>query len=133
MSFPVQHMTISEYACKCCGALPPDLYSAGDIALPYRILFDNWEIIRNEYGQKIPINSGFRCPAHNKAVGGEHGSVHLFGLALDLGVDGPALAEVAKRECPDLRIGSYDNFIHIDVGYLIHPRITPKWRRGARW
>jgi hypothetical protein len=133
MSFPVEYMTLEEYACKCCGALPPDLYSAGDIALPYRILFDNWEIVRGVYGRPISINSAHRCPKWNEAVGGEQGSVHMFGLALDLGGDARELFEIANRECPDLRIGSYDNFIHIDVGYLIHPRLTPKWRRGARW
>jgi hypothetical protein len=60
----------------------------------------------------------------------------MFGLALDLGcgeenVD--ELAEIIDREVPDLRVGKYKNFIHIDVGYYIYPRATRAWRKGARW
>jgi hypothetical protein len=30
------------------------------------------------------IDSGFRCPAHNLAVGGNPNSAHLLGLAADI-------------------------------------------------
>lgn len=40
--------------------------------------------IRNVYGKAIHINSGFRCEALNKAVGGAKNSQHLTGEAADL-------------------------------------------------
>lgn len=42
------------------------------------------EIIRRKFGKPIIVNSGFRCPALNKAVGGVPNSDHLFGSAVDI-------------------------------------------------
>lgn len=40
--------------------------------------------LREAYGKPIRVNSGFRCPALNKAVGGSSTSAHLQGYAADL-------------------------------------------------
>lgn len=40
--------------------------------------------IRDELGSAVYINSGFRCPAVNKAVGGANNSAHLYGRAADI-------------------------------------------------
>lgn len=40
--------------------------------------------IRQRYGSPIRINSGYRCPELNKAVGGKPNSQHLKGEAVDL-------------------------------------------------
>lgn len=40
--------------------------------------------VRVVYGAPIRINSGYRCPSLNKAVGGVSNSQHLKGLAADL-------------------------------------------------
>lgn len=40
--------------------------------------------IREQYGKKIYINSGYRCPKVNKLVGGVPNSYHVLGLAVDL-------------------------------------------------
>jgi hypothetical protein len=34
-------------------------------------------------GTKIRVNSGYRSPAHNKAVGGASNSNHMYGRAMD--------------------------------------------------
>lgn len=39
---------------------------------------------REWYGKPIHINSGYRCKALNKAVGGATNSNHLYGYAVDL-------------------------------------------------
>lgn len=73
---------------------------------------------RLRYGGKMRINSGFRCPEHNKAVGGVEHSAHLSGEAADIGFDsGPdmwcglqALLHAGFR-----RIGIGKRFIHVDV------------------
>ena len=40
--------------------------------------------LREWYGNPIYVNSGYRCPALNKAVGGVDNSYHLDGCAADL-------------------------------------------------
>lgn len=40
--------------------------------------------LREAYGQPIYVNSGYRCPALNAAVGGVNGSQHLLGEAADV-------------------------------------------------
>jgi hypothetical protein len=40
--------------------------------------------LRALYGMPIHVNSGYRCPAVNKAVGGAVTSRHLQGMAVDI-------------------------------------------------
>lgn len=40
--------------------------------------------LREWYGRPIFVNSGYRCEALNKAVGGVEGSYHLTGCAADI-------------------------------------------------
>ena len=42
--------------------------------------------LRNQYGKSISINSGYRSPATNKAIGGSKTSDHCFGNACDFTV-----------------------------------------------
>ena len=44
--------------------------------------------LRDKLGKPIHINSGYRCEALNKAVGGAVGSYHTLGMAVDIRVDG---------------------------------------------
>lgn len=133
-----EHINRAEYACKCCGKLPPSWKSAGGPDV-YGQFFLDFEEIRAEWGQPIIINSGYRCPEHNKAVGGEPLSVHLFGLALDVSPerreDLPKLYQVALDLRPELRLGYYSKqgFFHMDVGFNIDPIACKEWREGARW
>lgn len=40
--------------------------------------------VREEFGEPIYVNSGYRCKALNEAVGGSKNSYHMTGLAVDL-------------------------------------------------
>ena len=40
--------------------------------------------LREAYGKPITVNSGYRCPALNRAVGGAAASQHLTGEAADI-------------------------------------------------
>ena len=40
--------------------------------------------VRDTVEKAVVVNSGYRCDAHNKAVGGASGSKHKSGLAVDL-------------------------------------------------
>lgn len=49
------------------------------------LLIDNiLDPLREAYGKPIKVNSGFRCEALNKAVGGVSTSDHLKGFASDI-------------------------------------------------
>lgn len=58
----------------------PDAYSKHMLYHTARIL----ERVRNRCGFPLPINSGFRTPAVNKAVDGKKYSYHLQGRAVDI-------------------------------------------------
>ena len=134
-----EFITLAEYRCSCCGQLPPDLF-LHDIRNPYRDFFDTFDSIRDVWGKAIPISSGYRCKQHNHDIGGSPMSVHLFGLALDMDFADDDETERAHeqiiRDFPGLRVGKYidtGDFIHIDMGYEIHPRASHFWQKGARW
>lgn len=53
-------------------------------------LIDNiLDPLRERYGKPITVNSGYRCPELNKAVGGSKTSHHMKGLAADITVGSP--------------------------------------------
>ena len=45
--------------------------------------------LRRAWGKPILVNSGYRCPALNKAVGGKASSQHLRGEAADITTGSP--------------------------------------------
>jgi len=80
-----EYILQKEFRCRHCNRLPPDFYvdlSLGEVAVPYLVLFKNFKDIREEWNKPITL-TGYRCEKHNKEIGGEEVSVHMFGLALD--------------------------------------------------
>ena len=51
--------------------------------------------LRDHFGKPVRINSGYRSPALNDAIGGSKKSQHSKGEALDLEIDGVSNMEVA--------------------------------------
>ncbi len=50
-----------------------------------RALVDNvLDPVREKLGKPIKVNSGFRCPLHNRTIGGVGHSQHLYGEAADI-------------------------------------------------
>ena len=47
--------------------------------------------LRRAWGKPILVNSGYRCPALNKAVGGVSNSQHLYGEAADITTGSPEI------------------------------------------
>jgi zinc D-Ala-D-Ala carboxypeptidase len=137
------HISESEYRCHHCAALPPDFFPAQP-AECFRELFTAFEKIRAVWGRPIPITSGYRCIVHNAEVSdGSSLGAHIYGLALDLQCASSSevidLKNLAHAAWPGLRIGWRDylargiNIIHIDTAYLIFPRPTLNFIRGAQW
>lgn len=54
------------------------------------------EPVRLNFGQPVVVNSGFRSPALNRAIGGARGSQHVLGEAADIEIPGLANAQLAQ-------------------------------------
>ena len=75
--------------------------------------------VREKLGRSIMVNSGFRCPVHNRAVGGATGSQHVKGEAADVTlvqgsgcrVNDLAKAIVANGTWDQLIL--YPTFVHV--------------------
>ncbi len=83
----------------------------------HRDLLDRLQALRDALGRPVIINSGYRNPAHNAAVGGSPTSYHLRGMGADIRVPGispQALADAA-RQVGFRGIIAYATFVHVDV------------------
>ncbi len=74
-------------------------------------------------GKEIAIISGYRSPEYNEYLRqlGRHvaaGSLHMTGLAIDFAIDGIGMGELCKgaKLFAAGGVGSYPEFVHIDVG-----------------
>lgn len=102
----VKHFKLDEFRCKHCKKLKLDIN-----------LLLKLEELRTVTGPLI-INSGYRCPIHNKNVGGASSSQHLKGTAADLKATKMSSSNVynhADKIFSNGGVGKYNTFTHIDV------------------
>lgn len=85
-------------------------------------LADYLDTIREKLGKPILVNSGYRCPMLNKAVGGVVNSQHQKGLAADLVCSDMESLEKVLRETggfdqliKEHRKGSKSFWFHVSV------------------
>ena len=111
-----EHFYKSEFDSKDGAEMPPEvLDNIQDLA-------ENLELLRRFFNKPITINSGYRSPEHNKAVGGAKNSQHKLGQAADIVVkDTPPeiVADVIEGLIrlglmEDGGIGRYETFTHYD-------------------
>ena len=85
--------------------------------------------LRDRVGHPLRINSGYRCPELNRAVGGVPTSQHVKGEAADIAAeDSRELAKIV-RDTPEIwrevdQIILYSDFVHIS-----HRRGGPQRRQ----
>ena len=73
------------------------------------------QIMREMVGKPITLNDGYRCPIHNKEVGGVVNSQHVVGTATDIRIDGMSIPELYELCCGIFDgVGIYDTFVHCD-------------------
>lgn len=113
------HFTAEEFACKDGTPYPPAW-----VASRLQPLCIVLEAIRAELDHRpVTIVSGYRTPAHNRAVGGSRHSRHMEGDAADIrvaGVSAQRVHAVALRlhQAGTIRLGglgAYARFTHVDV------------------
>lgn len=83
-------------------------------------LVDVLERLRQLVSGPLIVNSAYRCPRHNKEVGGQPKSEHMLGLAADVRAFGMTAAQLEKiaLTIPEIHgLGRADcqKYIHIDV------------------
>lgn len=80
--------------------------------------------LREKYGKPIKVNSGYRCPNHNLAVGGATLSQHMKGEAADIAPVGlqvtayglkelERLVEIIKQNGKWDQMIVYPTFVHV--------------------
>ena len=111
------HSVWRRLSCRCCGQL---LYRENLTALVDNVL----DPVRERLGKAITVNSGYRCPKHNKAVGGVANSQHMTGEAADI-----VCADLPRLKALIIENGNYDQLI--DYGTFLHV----SYKRGGmnRW
>ncbi len=77
-------------------------------------LVETLQKLRNKYG-KLQITSGYRCPAHNKAVGGSTNSKHTKGQAADFYLDGFNNQSNRVNMVNELKKTKYYNYSYTNV------------------
>jgi len=97
-----------EIACRGTGRL---------MVVPHAL--DKLQALRDMIGRPMIVNSGYRSPQHNRAVGGAKNSLHMQGIAFDVRMDNhdPADYIAAARDVGFTAIGTYprQNFVHVDA------------------
>lgn len=112
-----QHFKVREFACR----------DGSQVVFIDDYLISILDILRNQTGKPVHINSGYRTPARNKAVGGSKYSYHMRGMAADIKIDGMTSKEIAdklNKIIPDeCGIIVYSTWVHVDTR-------TKKYRKG---
>jgi uncharacterized protein YcbK (DUF882 family) len=84
--------------------------------------------LRDRAGRPVQLNCGFRCPAHNKAVGGVSNSQHVLGIAADIEIVGLTPNQVADIADPMFNgMGRYSTFTHVDNRDLGQKGVKARW------
>jgi uncharacterized protein YcbK (DUF882 family) len=111
------NFTLSEFACNNGVAVPEHLIEN------VKVLATQLQILREELGVPIIINSGYRTADYNKSVGGKKNSFHLRAMAADIRTahhTPKELAAIIERLIKEKKlwfggVGVYATFVHVDI------------------
>lgn len=116
------HFSAAEMRCRCGGSHDTKVDT---------VLIEKLEKLRERLGcSKIIINSGYRCPAHDKNVGGSGSGQHTMGTAADIVCyDGRGKVISSKIVCCAAQELGFTGIANIDSTYTaVHVDV-----RAGRW
>jgi len=103
----MKYFKVDEFKCPCCGKANMD-----------KEFLEKIDKARELAGVPFVITSGYRCPKHNKEVGGKPDSAHTKGLAADIKcIRSRDRFKMIKAliDAGFTRFGIGKNFIHADI------------------
>lgn len=123
----MKHFSEKEFWCKCSQCqkgdaelgIPPGGMIGGVLENVKALVENVLDPLREKYGKPIRVNSGYRCPKHNLAVGGATQSQHMKGEVADIApMDGDAselekLVEMIKQNGKWDQMIVYPTFVHV--------------------
>lgn len=112
-----KNFNLSEFACKDGTPVPASLMPN------VQELANNLQVLRDDIGEAIHINSGYRTELYNKKVGGKKASQHLKARAADITCKSKTPKQLAviveglikKKKLWFGGIGVYPGFVHVDI------------------
>ncbi len=107
----------SEFDCSCGCNMPEE------VLMEIQKLAGQLQNIRDFIRKPIKLTNAYRCPKHNKKVGGVSNSQHILGKAADIQVNGLDPLEVYKTidnlaehgHILQGGLGKYNTFTHYDI------------------
>lgn len=120
MKYKVEFFKPEEFVCRCCGR--------GQVAAALVYALDEF---RRAWNMPVIVNSGWRCPDRNAAVGGAPSSRHKIGCAADIAptdekLIGPFQTLIGymfgRRDGWEIKM--YPRFVHLAV---------PRDEEGRPW
>ena len=136
--FTLQELTVSDWAARNGVENIPPL----DVVANLTKLAEKLEEVRAILGQPIIINSGYRSPKVNKAIGGKPASSHQYGLAVDFKCPAFGTPEDIVRALSKTNI-KYDQLIlefatpdgggwvHLGIGKAMRQQLLTINKHGA--
>lgn len=112
-----KNFELSEFNCRD-GRIIPEKYMKN-----VQELANNLQVLRDDIGEPIHINSCYRPPDYNKKVGGKPASQHLTASAADCTAKGLTPKQlhgaieklINKGKMKQGGLGLYKGFVHYDI------------------
>lgn len=112
-----KNFQLAEFACKDGTPVPDNLIPA------VTELAKNLQVLRDDIGEAVHLNSAYRTPAYNKKIGGVKDSQHTKGTASDITAKSYTPKQLAacieklikEGKMKQGGIGVYPGFVHYDI------------------